>query len=288
MNILIQIIVYGLSLGMLFFLLSSGFSLIFGLMDVLNFAHGSMFMWGCYIGYLLSSLSGSFLIGLIGAAVSIGVMGLLMERFLIKPLHGNPLSQILLTFGLIYVLEEMAKIFFGTRAYIQNPPNLLSGSVNFLGETVPQYRVFMIAAGVIVFALMSLLLKKTKLGMIIRAGTDKPRMVQAIGINVARVFTITFALGCALAGLGGAIATPFLGAYPTIDTEQVFNAIAVVIIGGVGNFTGSFYAALILGFLNYIISYFVPELSVMSTLLAMLAVVMIKPNGLFGGKSFEQ
>ncbi|GHU62446.1 branched-chain amino acid ABC transporter permease [Clostridia bacterium] len=287
MSILIQIIIYGLSLGMLYFLLSSGFSLIFGLMGVLNFAHGSMFMWGCYLGYILSLSTGSFLFGIIGAAVCIGVMGLVMEKWLIQPLRGNQLRQILLTFGLIYVLEELAKVIFGTRAYMQFPPEWLSGSAHIFSETVPQYRLFMIFAGVIVFLLMTLLLKKTKLGMIIRAGTDKPRMVQAIGINVARIFSITFALGCALAGLGGAIATPFLGAYPTIDMEQVFNAIAVVIIGGVGSFTGAFYASVILGFISYITSYFVPELSMASTLLAMLVVVMIRPNGLFGGKTSE-
>ncbi|MBR0085930.1 MAG: branched-chain amino acid ABC transporter permease, partial [Lachnospiraceae bacterium] len=149
---------------------------------------------------------------------------------------------------------------------------------------IPKYRFFMIAAGIIVFILMNLLLKKTKLGLVIRAGIEKPRMVRAIGINVQRIFAITFALGCALAGFGGAVAAPFLGAYPTIGTEQIFNAVAVVVVGGMGSFTGSFYAALLLGFLQYIVNFFVPELAMVSTLAVMLIVILLKPNGLFGGK----
>ena len=284
MNLLIQIVFYGLSLSMLYFLLSSGFSLIFGLMGVLNFSHGSMFMWGCYIAYFLYMSTGSIWAALLGGAIGIAVMGLLMERFLIRPLKGNHMNQILLTFGLIYVLDELAKICFGTRAYIMTPPTWLQGSVPIFGENIPKYRFFMIAAGIVVFVLMNLLLKKTKLGLIIRAGIEKPRMVRAIGIDVQKIFAVTFGLGCALAGLGGAIATPFLGAYATIGTEQIFNAIAVVIIGGMGSFSGSFYASLILGFLQYIVSYFVPELSMACALVAMLVVILLKPNGLFGGK----
>lgn len=285
MNLLIQIIVYGFSLSMLYFLLSCGFSLIFGLMGVMNFSHGSMFMWGCYITYFVYMSTGSFWAALLAGAVGIGIMGFLMERFLVRPLNGNHMNQILLTFGLVYVLDELAKIIFGTRAYIMNPPEYLQGSVPIFTENVPKYRLFMIVAGVVIFILMNLLLKKTKLGLIIRAGIEKPRMVQAVGINVQKIFAITFALGCALAGLGGAVATPFLGAYATIGTEQIFNAVAVVIVGGLGSFSGSFYASLILGFVQYIVSYFVPELSMVSTLAVMFIVIILKPKGLFGGKA---
>lgn len=285
MNLLIQIIVYGFSLSMLYFLLSSGFSLIFGLMGVMNFSHGSMFMWGCYITYFVYMSTGNIWAALLAGAIGIGVMGLLMERFLIRPLKGNHMSQILLTFGLVYILDELAKIVFGTRAYIMNPPDWLQGSIPILSENVPKYRLFMIVSGVIIFILMNLLLKRTKLGLVIRAGIEKPRMVQAVGINVQKIFTVTFALGCALAGLGGAVATPFLGAYATIGTEQIFNAVAVVIVGGMGSFSGSFYASLILGFIQYIVSYFVPELSMVSTLVVMFIVIILKPRGLFGGKA---
>ena len=284
---LVQIIIYGLSLSMLYFLLASGLSLIFGLMEVLNFAHGSLFMFGGFIGYFVYTATGSFLLGLLAGAVTIGIMGFIMESTLMRPLKGNHMSQIILTFGLIYVLDELARMIFGTRAYIQTPPDWLQGSITILGEAIPKYRIFIIGAGILIFILMMLLLKRTKLGMVIRAGIDKPRMVQAIGINVKKIFAITFALGSALAGLGGAIATPFLGAYSEIGTQQIFNAVAVVVVGGIGSFTGSFYAALILGFVQYIVSYYIPELSMASTLIIMLTVIVIKPKGLFGGKANE-
>lgn len=287
MNTVLQILFYGLSLSMLFFLLSSGFSLIFGLMGVLNFSHGSMFMWGCYFAYLAYVYTGNFWLMLIAGAVGIGVMGLLMEKFLIRPLKGNHTNQILLTFGLIYVLDELAKIAFGTRAYLVSAPEWLQGSIAVGPENIPKYRIFMIIAGVVIFIVMTLLLQKTKLGLIIRAGIEKPRMVQAIGIDVQKVFLVTFALGCALAGLGGAVAVPFMGAYPSIGTEQIFNAVAVVVVGGMGSFLGSFYASLILGFAQYIVSYFFPELAMASTLIIMLVVILFKPNGLFGGKKSE-
>lgn len=285
MQILIQILIYGLSLGMLYFLLSSGFSLIFGLMGVLNYSHGSLFMLGCYICYFITIQTGVFWAGLLAGAIAVGVLGLLMEVFLIRPLKGNRLNQILLTFGLIYVLDELAKMIFGTRAYMLNPPEFLQGSVRLLGEIVPKYRLFMIVVGIVIFIGMMLLLGRTKLGMIIRAGIERPNMVRAIGINVQKIFAVTFALGCALAGLGGAVAVPYLGAYPSVGTEQIFNAIAVVIIGGLGSFSSSFYAAIILGIVQYTVSYYIPELAMASTLLLMLVVIITKPNGLFGGKA---
>ena len=283
MQLIIQIFIYGSALGMLFFLVASGFSLIFGLMRVLNYSHGSLFMLGGFVGYFTASYTGSFALGLLAGGLAAGILGLFMERLLIRPLKGNLLNQILLTFGLIYIFDEVARMIFGTRAYIQTPPEFLRGSTIILGETVPIYRIFMIFAGVAIFIAMQLLLQKTKLGMIIRAGIEKPRMVQAIGVNINLVFAATFALGCFLAGLGGAIAGPFLGAHTNIGIEQIFNAIAVVVIGGVGNFAGTFVAAILLGIVQYTISFFVPELAMASTLLLMIAVIIFKPNGLFGG-----
>lgn len=285
MDILIPIIIYGSSLGMLYYLLSSGLSLIFGLMQVLNFAHGSLFMWGAYLSYSTYLFTGNFLLSIIIGGLLVAIAGGLMENFLIKPLKGNHTNQILLTFGMIYILDDIVKLIWGTRVLMPKVPDWIGGSINLLGEAVPKYRLFIIAAGLLLFVIVTLILQKSKLGMIIRAGIEKPRMVRALGINVSLIFSVTFMIGCLLAGLGGGVAGPFLSLYPEIGNEQIFNALIVVVVGGIGSFSGSFAAGLIVGLTQYVVGYYIPELSMAVTILIMLIVLIIKPSGMFGGKA---
>ncbi len=280
MNTLLILIIYGISLGMLYFLLSSGLSLIFGLMKVLNFAHGSLFMWGAYIGYTVFKYTNSFILGILIATIVVGIMGLLMERFLIKPLGNNHMYQLLLTFGLINVLNEIVKIIWGAKVIPASKPQWLSDSVHIFGNVLPTYRIFIMIAGVMVLIMISLILSKTKLGMIIRAGIERPNMVRALGIDVSKIFTIVFIIGAMLAGLGGAIAGPFLSLYPELGVDQIFYALVIVVIGGLGSFIGSAVGGLVVGLTQSIVGYYYPALSMLITILLMLVILIVKPEGL--------
>lgn len=284
----LSLIVYGITLGMLYFILASGFSLIFGLMGVLNFAHASLFMWGAYLTYSVYQWTGSFLLGIIAATIAVVIIGALMEVFLIKNIKGRHQNQLLLTYGMIYIFDEVIKIVYGTRPIVPIRPDWFSGNIQIAGMVLPVYRLFIIVIGLIVFIAVGLILKKTKLGMIIRAGTERPKMVRASGIDISKVFTLTFSIGCALAGLGGGVSSFFLGLYPEIGTEQVFNILAVVVIGGIGNYTGSFVAGIMVGVVQYVVGYFFPNLSILSTIALMLLVLIVRPTGLFkGGAAHE-
>lgn len=265
---------------MLYFLLASGLSLIFGLMNVLNLAHGSLFMWGAYMSFTVYKYTNSFILGLVVGAVFVGLIGGVVEKYLIKPLKGKHMYQLLMTFGLIYILDEVVKIIWGTKVMVAPKPDWLNGSIDLGGNTLPYYRIFIIVAGVLVFVGVTLLLKKTKLGMIIRAGIERPHMVRALGINVGMIFTITFMLGAAMAGFGGAVAGPFLSLYPAIGVEQIFYALIVVVIGGIGNFSGSIVAGLLVGIIQSIVGYYVPELYMISAIAIMIVTLIVKPQGL--------
>jgi branched-chain amino acid transport system permease protein len=282
MESILILIVYGISLGMLYFLLASGLSLIFGLMNILNLAHGSLFMWGAYLSFTVFKHSGSFMLGLLVGAIGVGVLGGILEKYLMKPLKGNHTYQILMAYGMLYILDEVVKMIWGTKVMMSPKPEWLNGSIVLGDNSLPYYRIFIILVGLLVFIGVTLLLKKTKLGMIIRAGIERPHMVRGIGINVDKIFTLTFALGAAIAGLGGAVAGPFLSLYPAIAVEQIFYALIVVVIGGIGNFSGSIVAALIVGIVQSIVGYFAPDLYMISAILIMIVVLIAKPQGLLG------
>lgn len=280
MDTILILIIYGISLGMLYFLLAAGLSLIFGLMNVLNLAHGALFMWGAYLSYTVFKYTNSYIIAILAGAAFVAILGGLIEKFLLKPLKGKHMYQLLMTFGLIYILDELVKIIWGTKVLVYPKADWLNGSINLFGKVFPTYRLFIILSGIFVFVVITLLLKKTKLGMIIRAGIERPHMVRALGINVGMIFTVTFMLGSAMAGIGGAIAGPFLSLYPTIGAEQIFYALIVVVIGGIGNFSGSLVAGLIVGIVQSIIGYYVPDLYMMSAILIMIVTLILKPAGL--------
>jgi branched-chain amino acid transport system permease protein len=285
MELLFNLTLNGLATGMLIFLLAAGLTLIFGLMDVLNFAHGGLFAWGAYSGIWIYSTTGSFLIGIIGAILTGFILGIITEKWIIKPVYGNHVQQILITLGLMLVLSEMLKVVWGPNQLTANPPEYLSGSWEIGDMIIIKYRVFIIAVGLLVFAGVQFLLKNTKIGLVVRAGVMNKEMVQALGINIKKVFMFVFMIGSGMAALGGVLFGPYSGViHAGMGMEFAILAFIVVVIGGMGNFTGSVMAAILVGLSGSFMAYYVPELSLAVNMLLMAIVLIVKPQGLFGGK----
>ncbi|MEH6993302.1 branched-chain amino acid ABC transporter permease [Neobacillus drentensis] len=285
MELLFNLTLNGLATGMLIFLLAAGLTLIFGLMDVLNFAHGGLFAWGAYSGIWIYTTTGSFVIGIIGAILTGFILGIITEKWIIKPVYGNHVQQILITLGLMLVLSEMLKVVWGPNQLTANPPEYLRGSWEIGDIIIIKYRVFIIAVGLLVFAGVEFLLKNTKIGLVVRAGVMNKEMVQALGINIKKVFMFVFMIGSGMAALGGVLFGPYSGViHAGMGLEFAILAFIVVVIGGMGNFTGSVMAAILVGLSGSFMAYYVPELSLAVNMLLMAVVLIVKPQGLFGGK----
>jgi branched-chain amino acid transport system permease protein len=285
MELLFNLTLNGLATGMLIFLLAAGLTLIFGLMDVLNFAHGGLFAWGAYSGIWIYTTTGSFFIGIIGAILTGFILGIITEKWIIRPVYGNHVQQILITLGLMLVLSEMLKVVWGPNQLTANPPDYLSGSWEIGDMIIIKYRVFIIVVGLLVFAGVQYLLKNTKIGMVVRAGVMNKEMVQALGINIKKVFMFVFMIGSGMAALGGVLFGPYSGViHAGMGMEFAILAFIVVVIGGMGNFTGSVMAAILVGLSGSFMAYYVPELSLAVNMLLMAIVLIVKPQGLFGGK----
>jgi branched-chain amino acid transport system permease protein len=275
----------GLATGMLIFLLAAGLTLIFGLMDVLNFAHGGLFAWGAYSGLWIYSQTGSFLVGILGAIITGFILGIITEKWIIKPVYGNHVQQILITLGLMLVLSEMLKVIWGPNQLQASPPDYLKGSWELGGVVIIKYRVFIIFVGLLIFAGVQYLLKKTKIGLVVRAGVINKEMVQALGINIQRVFMFVFMIGAGMAALGGVLLGPYSGViHAGMGMEFAILAFIVVVIGGMGNFKGSVLAAILVGLSGSFMAYYVPDLSLAVNMLLMAIVLIIRPQGLFGAK----
>ncbi|MDQ0975424.1 branched-chain amino acid transport system permease protein [Neobacillus niacini] len=285
MELLFNLTLNGLATGMLIFLLAAGLTLIFGLMDVLNFAHGGLFAWGAYSGIWIYTTTGSFLFGIIGAILTGFSLGIITEKWIIKPVYGNHVQQILITLGLMLVLSEMLKVIWGPNQLTANPPEYLRGSWEIGDMIIIKYRVFIIVVGLLVFAGVQFLLKNTKIGLVVRAGVMNKEMVQALGINIKKVFMFVFMIGSGMAALGGVLFGPYSGViHAGMGMEFAILAFIVVVIGGMGNFTGSVMAAILVGLSGSFMAYYVPELSLAVNMLLMAVVLIVKPQGLFGGK----
>jgi branched-chain amino acid transport system permease protein len=285
MELLFNLTLNGLATGMLIFLLAAGLTLIFGLMDVLNFAHGGLFAWGAYSGIWIYTTTGSFFIGIIGAVLTGFILGIITEKWIIRPVYGNHVQQILITLGLMLVLSEMLKVVWGPNQLTANPPDYLSGSWEIGDMIIIKYRVFIIVVGLLVFAGVQYLLKNTKIGLVVRAGVMNKEMVQALGINIKKVFMFVFMIGSGMAALGGVLFGPYSGViHAGMGMEFAILAFIVVVIGGMGNFTGSVMAAILVGLSGSFMAYYVPELSLAVNMLLMAIVLIVKPQGLFGGK----
>lgn len=285
MELIINLTVNGLATGMLIFLLASGLTLIFGLMSVLNFAHGGLFAWGAFSGIWVYGLSGSFVIGIIAAILTGAILGFITEKLIIRPVYGNHVQQILITLGFMIVLSEMLKVVWGPNQIAAKVPTYLAGSWEFGDVLIIKYRFFIIVMGFLVFGIIQYILKRTKIGLIVRAGVLNKDMVQALGINIKRVFLLVFMTGSALAALGGVLFAPYSGViYAEMGMEFAILAFIVVVIGGMGSFPGSLFAAILVGLTGSYMAYYVPVLSLAVNMMLMAIVLIFRPQGLFKAK----
>ncbi|KIL34674.1 ABC transporter permease [Cohnella kolymensis] len=285
MDIVVNLLLNGLATGMLIFLLAAGLTLIFGLMDVLNFSHGGLFAWGAYAGVWMFALTGSFLASIAGAVIAGVVIGYIMERWIIRPVYGNHLQQILVTMGVMLVLGELLKVFWGPNTINAPVPSYLSGSWQIGGVILIKYRLFIIIVGLIVYLALHFLLNRTKLGLVVRAGVMNKEMIQALGYNIKRIFTLVFVLGAGMAALGGVLFAPYSGAvFSEMGLQFAILAFIVVVIGGMGSVKGSALASLLVGLSGAFMAYYLPDLSLAVNMLLMVFVLLVKPSGLFGIK----
>jgi len=282
LELLANLTINGLATGMLIFLLASGLTLIFGLMSVLNFAHGGLFAWGAYAGVWFYGMTNSFTLALIGAIVVGALLGLITEKLIITPVYGDHVQQILITLGFMLVLSEMLKVVWGPNQIAATVPPLLSGSWEFGNVLIIKYRLFIIGTGFIIFFIFQFILQRTKIGLIVRAGVQNKEMVQALGINIKRVFLYVFMTGAALAALGGALMAPYSGViYAEMGMDFAILAFIVVVIGGMGSFPGSLLAAILVGLAGGYMAYFMPDLSLAVNMIIMVIVLIFRPQGLF-------
>ena len=277
----------GISNGMLLFLIAAGLSLIFGVLRIINFAHGALFMLGAFIAVSLSGWlpegAASFVATLIGATAGLAVIGVAIESGLLRRIYRAPHEfQLLLTFALVFILGDAVKLIWGNQDHSVATPPLLVGSTQALGVTFPTYRLFLIAAGIAVALGLWWLLHKTRWGIFVRAATMDRAMLGALGVNTRVLFTTVFALGAALAGLGGALAAPVVSIGPGLHVQVIIDAFVVVVIGGMGSVMGAFVASLLVGLVNAFGILAFPGLSVVLTFALMAVVLIVRPWGLFG------
>jgi branched-chain amino acid transport system permease protein len=271
-----------LSLGGLLFMLSSGFALIFGLMRIANLTHGAMFMIGTYVAATVVRDGHNLLLAAIAAMVCVAALGGLVERLLLRRLGSNSQAQVLATLGLSFVAADVCLMIWGGDPIPVQTPSLLQAPLHLFGLSFPAYRLVVLAIAVVVSLLLYLLIERTRLGAMIRAGVDDMAMARAAGIPASRLFSIVFCLGAALAGLGGTLAGPIFNAYPGLDAEMLPLALIVVILGGIGSLSGTFFASFIVGFIYTFGIFLVPDLAYVVLFLPMVVVLAFRPNGLFG------
>ena len=274
-------ILNGVSWGMLLFLISAGFTLTFGLMQVISVAHGTFYMLGGYLALTVVRSISSFPLGMLGAVLAMGIFGMVVYRVLLRRNLGE-LEQVFLTLGLFFFFGDIALwVWTGHPALIAKPA-LFEGVIRLGSSTYPLYRLFVISVGLIVAAFLWWFQEKTKYGALIRAGVDDEEMSQSIGINIALLKTLVFGLGTALAALGGVLGGPLMGVYPGLDLEVLLFAMVVVVIGGIGSLFGAFIAALIVGLADNLGKVIFPEFSLFLVFALMAMVLVVRPSGLFG------
>jgi branched-chain amino acid transport system permease protein len=275
----------GLTLAGIVFLVSSGFTLVFGVMRVTNLSHGAVYLLGGYVGYSVIGATHDFFAGLAAAALAMAVFGFLLERTLITWLHRSEMAELLATLGLIYVLDDVSLAIWGGSPLTLNLPGVLGKSSTLPvagGIIYPNGRIFILGVAVVVGLGLYYLLRRTRVGAIIRAGVDDREMVSALGINVRRVFTLVFTLGALLAGFAGVLGGTVLGLYTGGDSDILLFALAVVIVGGLGSFEGAIVGSLVIGLVdNYGTAYF-PAVAYSILFIPVVIVLLVRPQGLLG------
>lgn len=298
-NLLVTQLMNGLQLGLLLFLLASGLTLIFGIMDFINLSHGSFYMIGAYFCGTVVAKTGSFLAGVMVGLIGVFAVGALVEWLIVRKLYREDhLDHVLVTFGLILIFDTLIHMLWGASGMAIPLPAALNGQLTIGSLVLPTYRLLIIAAGLLVAAILFFLVTRTRLGMLIRAGASNRTMVEALGININRLFLIVFAIGAAMAGLAGMLIAPITEASIGMGNDIIIIAFVVVIVGGIGSVKGAFYAALIIGLIDTMSRSYLdllfnlvmpsnyaetaaPALSAMLVYVLMAAILAFRPRGLF-------
>jgi branched-chain amino acid transport system permease protein len=303
MLLFLEQLLNGTQFGITLLLMASGLTLYFGIMNLINLAHGSLFMTGAYVGASVTLATGSFLLGLLAGILAAGVVGVLMEFVIMRRLYlRDHLDQVLATFGLILFFNELVRVVWGRRPLRMDLPAWLSGSVQIVpGAPYPVYRLVVIATGILVILLLYLLIMRTRLGMWIRAGASNREMIGALGVNIALLYTMVFGLGALLAGLAGVMAAPFMSVQSGMGENILILSFVVIVIGGIGSIKGAVVGALLVGLTDTLGRVYLPallrvvltpseanavgaSLAAMSIYILMALVLAFRPAGLFGRK----
>ena len=287
-SLLFSQIITGIGIGSRLFLVAVGLSLIFGVLDVLNFAHGVLYMIGAYVAIVVvESVVGSFVLGVVAAVVAVAVVGGALESVFIRRLYGRDeeiLDQLLLTFAFVLIIEDIVRSVFGSGGKSLTPPEVLTGTVPLGGGfSIPTYRAFVVVMAVLVLAGLLAVLRYTNVGRVVRATSSDREMARLLGIDVPRLYTGVFVVGAALAGLGGALAAPAESISSDLGNSVIIDAFVVVVIGGLGSFVGAFVGAMLIGVLTALGSEVVAGAGELFPFLAMIVVLVLRPTGLFGG-----
>ncbi|PLS17053.1 branched-chain amino acid ABC transporter permease [Bacillus sp. M6-12] len=282
LSILSVQILTGLAYGMLYFMIAAGLTIILGVMNIVNLAHGTFFLIGSYIAFSVLNLQMGFWAAIAASVAVAVILGFVIEKLLIRWVYGKELEQVLLTFGLSFIIVDISKWIWGTEMQSISVPGFLSASIS-IGEMVfPVYRFFVVFVGLALALLLWYFESRTRIGAIIRAGVDDRALVSALGINIGWVFTGVFMFGAGLAGLSGVLGAPLLGIYTGVDSEILVTSLIVLVIGGLGSWKGSFIGAIVIGLIETMGKVWFPSLSMLIVFLLMVVVLIIRPQGLLG------
>lgn len=282
MNIWAIQLLNGISYGMLLFLLASGLTLTLGLMKITNLAHGSYFLLGGYVGLAVAKATDSFVLAILGGSVAVGILAVLTQRFLLNRVLQDETSQILITFGLLFLFGDLSLAVWGGAAQTIPKPPLFAGSFPLGGVTFPTYRLLLVGLGIVAALFLWWFQEGTRIGAVVRASVDDAEIARTVGVNVPLVMTGVFALGAAFAAAAGVLGGPLMGLYPGADLDVLLLAMVVVIVGGLGSLKGAFVGALVVGLLDTFGRVFLPELSLFAIFAPMAVILLVRPGGLLG------
>jgi len=279
---LLQQALNGLSFGALLFLLASGLTLVFGLMRIINLAHGAFYMVGGYLGVVVAGLTGNLLLGILAGVVVVAVTAFLVEFVLLRFVRGQELPEVLLTVGVSFVVADLCLAIFGGDPYSLPSSAMIQGSMTIGGLTYPTYRIFVIGVAVVIGIALALVQTRTRVGAIVRAGVDDREIIAAMGVNIRWVFTGMFVVGAALAAIGGTIGAGIISVRPGIQDDVLLYALVVVIIGGLGSVSGAAVGSVLIGLIDAFAKAWIPDLAYFTIFAPMALVLVLRPTGLFG------
>lgn len=285
-DVIINHMLHGIVYGMLLFVVSVGLTIVFGMMNVLSIAHAAFYMLGAYVAFSIIGITGNFWLSLVLAPVIVFMVGYLVEYFLLRRVHSyGHGGELLLTLGVFYVIQELVKVFWGDFPRPLATPNVFGGKIILGGIQVSDYSLFIIIAGLVVVAGVMLVLRMTKIGIIIRSMVSDVKMTGMLGINTGTTFLYVYAVSAALAGLGGVIAAPFLTTFPGMGMDMMIDMFIVVVVGGFGSIAGALVSSILIGLLQSFGVLLLPQIALVFKFLLMAVVLIVRPQGLFGEKT---